>query len=78
MRTTVRGSQDRSEENVTPLPQYWTDDARLCAFCGESDPCWHGLPGKGWSTYLGHDRCPGCGWMDETVPLYIPGESLAA
>jgi hypothetical protein len=78
MGTTPSGSQDSKAPGSPFSRQFPTENARLCAFCGHRDPRWYGKDATGWSTWLELDRCPGCGWEERTVPLYIPGESLAA
>lgn len=44
-------------------------EIRICAFCGQKDPRWHGTDAKGWTkTQDGQDRCPDCGWNQAGRP----------
>jgi hypothetical protein len=38
--------------------------SRVCGFCGDHDPRWHGVDGGGWGERDGKPVCPDCAWME--------------
>lgn len=51
---------------------------RTCDVCGDRDPCWHGVPARGWTSNKGRDVCPVCIFMAASDDPRGPADGLGA